>query len=94
MESTILEFIKVFRSPETEELFTNCACFWFASILLLRFPKSEIMYNPETVHFATKIKGNLYDITGKLEDTEGYVAWHHYNGDDFEEVHKDCILIV
>lgn len=76
--SDILSFINVFRSPSNEILFKDCACYWFSHILHTRFPDSFIMYDPHQVHFATKIRGNLYDISGKIELVEDYVYWEEY----------------
>ena len=104
----ILNFIKIFQTPETTKVFTNGCCYWFAVILSKRFEQSTIMYNPVENHFATRIKDGLYDITGRLEFTCHYkyvngvqeydghwIAWDSYSCYDSlnrERVYKQCIL--
>jgi len=90
----ILEFIKIFDRPETRILFTECACYWFSSILKERFQDSIIVYNPHEVHFATLIEGRVYDITGVVEDARDYISWEYYSTmypRDAELVHSCCI---
>lgn len=91
--STILEFIRIFQSPSNRILFTECACFWFAVILHQRFPESSIVYDPQQVHFATKIQGRVYDITGIIEDDEDYIDWEYYSAhyDDADMIETYCI---
>lgn len=91
--STILEFIKVFQSPSNHILFTECACYWFSVILHQRFPDSSIVYDPQQVHFATKIHGVVYDITGIVEDDADYIDWEYYSShfDDADMVIEYCI---
>lgn len=87
----ILNFIEVFRNESTEELFTECACYWFSRILVERFG-GDIMYSPGEIHFATEIYGTLYDITGEIE-SEGYIPWESYNLSDRDEIYESCILL-
>ena len=77
------------------KLFTECACFWFAIILHQRFKDSSIVYNPELVHFATKINGRVYDISGELSYPSDYVDWEDYrlNSLDSSLIVRDCILL-
>lgn len=93
--SEVLDFIKVFNSPSNETLFTNCACYWFAHILVNRFPNSTIMYNPHQIHFAAKIRGSLYDISGRIEDDEDYLDWSEYmdTSDDADMIIENCIKL-
>lgn len=77
--SEILEFIKVFQSSHTLVLFKDTACYWFALILHERFEGSIIVYEPHLIHFATKIKGNVYDISGLVDNPEDYIIWETYN---------------
>lgn len=92
----ILEFIKVFQSESNLKLFKEVSCYWFSVILHERFTNSEIYYNPDEVHFATKIQGSLYDISGKMED-EGYYNFHEYikiaPQEDIDSIYMNCILI-
>lgn len=91
----VLEFIKVFQSPCNQVLFTQCACYWFSVILSERFPGSSIVYNPESIHFATFIDNEVYDITGVVEDTSDYVYWDAYKkyALDAEDIIRDCIYL-
>lgn len=66
----VLDFIKIFQSESNKVLFQDTACYWFAKILNERFEYSSIYYNPHIIHFATKIGGKLYDISGALEEVE------------------------
>lgn len=98
VKSEVLSFIEIFkRYPETVDLFTNCACYWFAKILHERFPSSYIVYNPVDIHFATCINGDVYDITGILETTEycPWFDWEEYKGWslDADEIERTCVLM-
>lgn len=98
----IEEFINKFRTPETEKVFTQGGCYWFAHILYTRFSmtlmKPEIWYNEISGHFATMIDGKLYDITGKLKRTDNkWVKWDEYllkEPSYSEVIIRDCILKV
>ena len=94
MES-ILEFIKIFNSPSNTILFTECACYWFSVILHQRFPNSSIVYDPHQVHFATKINGKVYDITGLVVEDSDYIDWEYYSSssDDADMIMKYCIRL-
>ena len=50
---------------EMESVFYRGYCYWFAFILATRF-KGEVWFNPKIIHFAAKIKNDLYDIYGKV----------------------------
>lgn len=91
--STILEFIKIFQSESNISLFTEVSCYWFAVILEKRF-SGVIMYDPHQVHFATKIKGKIYDITGLVDSTD-YIEWSKYvkESDDTDLIISNCIRL-
>lgn len=102
MESEILEFIEEFKKSnkkETEDLFLNGNCYYFAIILQERFNYCGIiMYIPIYNHFCYKIFGNMYDITGKIEKEE-YInlaePWSLYKNKDIKEETSlivDCIM--
>lgn len=97
MKNDVLSFIKIFRRySDSVELFTNCACYWFAKILNERFPSSYIVYNPEDVHFATWIDGDVYDITGILDSVnDPWFDWEQYKEDaiDSDEIERLCVLM-
>ena len=98
----IEEFINKFRTPETEKVFTQGGCYWFAHILYTRFSmtlmKPEIWYNEVSDHFATMIGDKLYDITGKLKRTGNkWIKWDEYRTIEpsySDVVIRDCILKV
>lgn len=96
----IEQFISKFRTPETVKVFTEGCCYWFAHILYTRFTMThknpEIWYNEVDGHFATKINGRLYDITGEIKDVNNkWVKWDDYlvNEPSYSMVVvKGCIL--
>lgn len=94
-----LEFIKHFQNEGTIDVFMNGCCYWFAHILLSRFlnrhPCPKIMYNDITGHFATKIDGKIYDISGEIKDTEHWMEFDDYltNEPAYSQIIiRDCIL--
>lgn len=98
VKSEVLSFIEIFnKNSETVDLFTNCACYWFAKILHERFPLSYIVYNPVEIHFATRIGCYVYDITGKLDsdDSSPWIDWEEYKGYalDADEIERTCVLM-
>lgn len=94
MEKCILDFIGVFQSYRSEELFSDCACYWFSHILHTRFIPSEIVYDASNSHFATKISNlGIYDIKGKVENEEDYESWSVYKKreTDADIIKRYCI---
>ena len=84
-----LRFIDRFKKYDTvEENFTQGCCYWFAVILSLRFPESEIMYDEIMNHFGTKIGDAVYDITGDVTDKFKWVRW----ADITDEPHRERII--
>lgn len=78
------------------EAFTCGCCYWFASILQARFGQqygADIVVDYVANHFATKIAGRVYDITGDV--TEGY-TWELWTECDDPPLRKriteDCIM--
>lgn len=67
------------------ECFTQGCCYWFARILAARFEEkgAEIVTDYTVGHFATKIRGHVYDITGDV--TEGY-KWERWDDCDDESL--------
>lgn len=88
----ILEFISLFQSESNKKLFTETACYYFAMIILERYPTAELVYNPDRVHFAAKIFDGVYDITGLVEDGEDYINWYQYSitHDDAAMIYNNC----
>ena len=52
-------------------------------VLAMEFA-GKIYYDPIVGHFATKIDGVMYDITGAVEDTNNFIS--------LEEIRKDKLL--
>lgn len=71
-------FIDRFRSKENaESIFSGECSYWFASILYQRFIRNgaKIMYHSGEARFAVMIQGNLYDITGSIDNSNGWIPW-------------------
>lgn len=77
-DGEVERFIAGFRNEGTVRTFTNGCCYWFAYILTGRFLLSEIAYNPALGHFAARIGGDLFDITGRLENDGNWIDWDEY----------------
>lgn len=93
-EKQIERFLKRFHDYNNiNDVFTKGCCYWFAVILNKRFPDSEIVYDPIACHFAVKIDGSYYDITGNIDHKYSFRPW---NSDMFDPLDKrrtirDCI---
>lgn len=88
----VLDFIKIFQSKNNLELFTEVSCYWFAFILASRF-NGDLVYNPDSCHFATRIGTTLYDITGEIKYPEDYLEWDDSLDTD-GMISENCILLV
>ena len=95
-DDKVLAFIKRFEG--SEETFTSGCCYWFARILCERFDislyKTTMMYNNIDGHFAAKINGRLYDITGELNETADWKTWDEFRENEpiyAQTVIRDCI---
>ena len=77
IDNFIEKFKTEFGNNTVENVFTSGYCYHFAIILQNLFG-GEIIYYPISNHFATKIGGSIYDITGKLELEEEYYKWEDY----------------
>ena len=107
MATTPEEFIQKFKddfSKDDEEKkllethFTCGYCYHFASVLegMFRYRNhsTDLMYNPIENHFAAKIDGRMYDITGEIYCGDEWVLWADYKKLeplDSERVIKNCI---
>lgn len=63
---------------EVIEAFTSGCCYWFAYILAARFGQqygAEIVTDYVANHFATRIGGRVYDITGDVTDNGKWELW-------------------
>lgn len=100
-QEEVLSFIKHFSSygEDVINCFSNGNCYWFARILKDRFSKyyssTDIIYHPVENHFATYIDGDIYDITGIINDTVlNWYSWPYYKYIDSTHAHRlrrDCI---
>lgn len=91
---TINEFLEGMRNEGTVKVFTEGYCYWFAMILKERFD-GELMYNPVQGHFCCRVNGELWDITGEVQDDGNWQEWWLYQMNeplDAERVRKACIL--
>lgn len=94
----ILNFISQFRELGAENCFSNGMCYYFTLILRKRFDPfySTIMYDEIMNHFATRIDGRIYDITGDITDNPQY-HWERWSTiKERDELHasriqRDCI---
>ena len=90
----ILEFIKR-RFPVDCNWITG-NCYYFAIILLYRFPKGIIYYDVINGHFIFKYDDYYYDWTG-ITEPDGYlVEWDKFDEYDSllkQRIIRDCISI-
>lgn len=89
----VLHFIKRFsRNEGTIDTFCFGCCYWFAKILSLRFPDSEIVYADAHNHFGTLINNRVYDITGDITDKYKWDVWKEMPDDSHRRrIITDCI---
>lgn len=81
---------------EVVEAFTRGCCFWFAYILAARFGRqygAEIVTDYVANHFATRIGGRVYDITGDVTEAGTWEPWAECNDARLRErIIEDCIM--
>ena len=93
MKNEILDFIN--RRWRIDANWTNGNCFWFASILNLRFPQTEIYYLPIIGHFIIYDGENYYDWNGIYLPEEKPISWKDLRELDSlwaERLMRDCFL--
>ena len=85
------------RYGDVTKTFTNGYCYWFAHILLHRFSK----YNPKIVyyevgkHFAVKIYGHIFDITGDITLKNLFFEdWEEYQKNNPKEAKVICNTMI
>lgn len=97
----VMDYIKQFRDfgPDVVNLFSNGMCYHFVVILRHRFgsQNSSIMYDQVANHFATRIGGRIYDITGDITNNPEYKweRWSDVKKSDralAKVIRRDCIL--
>lgn len=98
MNDEVLNFIHTFTANGTRreviETFTSGCCWWFATILHIRFPNSEIYYDQIDNHFAVKIGDGIYDITGECSNKYPMMqSWADLSDSLLRaRIARDCIL--
>ena len=98
----VLSFIGRFSTDgqsvrsEVVDAFTRGGCWWFAYILKSRFEREypcEIVVDYVANHFACRINGSVYDITGNRTDGGEWQAWADCSDAALKErITADCIM--
>ena len=91
MHEQILDFIK--RRWSKDSHWTDGNCLWFAMILHLRFPNTQIYYLPIEGHFIVGFEGYFYDWTGSLTLEEKPYLFSDIARDDppyYSRLIRDC----
>lgn len=80
---------------EVQYKFLNGCCYWFAFILKTRFAEydPEIMVDLVACHFACRIDGRVYDITGDVTDDYDWQSWDEYDDEPHKKrISEYCIM--
>lgn len=98
----VLMFIGRFNTDGKKErvqvldAFLFGCCWWFAFILKTRFEHEypcEIVVDYIANHFACRINGNVYDITGLRSDDGEWERWDDCNDAALRKrITEDCIM--
>lgn len=93
-EDLILDFIKQFRNLGAEDCFSNGMCYWFATILRMRFncEHCHMMYDEVSNHFGCEINGIVYDING-VASAYDWRPWYNFEMYDralYTRILRDC----
>ena len=98
MKEDILKFISRFTSGWTKDAVEECfiygCCFWFAHIMVSRFPQGLLAYDQVANHFGCLIDGIVYDVTGDVTDQYKWEAWATTSMTDpalAQRIERDCI---
>lgn len=93
MNNKVNEFISRFNaSPDVRKVFLNGCCYWFAYILMARFPGAELMYDQIENHFGARIGTYVYDITGDVTFLYDWESWGNIDDPPLKErIRRDCI---
>lgn len=88
------KFLKRFHtSNDISTVFTSEASFWFAYILYRRFIRDGAVLMFSNNCFGTKIRGNVYDITGNVTKKYDWKPWLEFNDEkEKERIIKECIM--
>ena len=81
---------------QVRDAFLFGGCWWFAYILKTRFEKEypcEIVVDYVSNHFACRINGSVYDITGRRADSGEWERWDDCQDELLKErITADCIM--
>ena len=94
VKDSVTKFIKR-RFSSTDANWMNGNCYWFAKILVERFPGLQIYYEPIEGHFVAGMGGHYYDYTGEIQKNHKYLALQTIATSDplwYNKLMKDCIL--
>ena len=84
----VIEFIQK-RFP-VDCMWTTGNCFYFALILLSRFPQGSIYYDVIYGHFVFKYDSHYYDWTGEITPQGYLVEWSKF--DEYDSLQKQTII--
>ena len=94
----IARFTENGKRQEVIECFTCGCCYWFANILWHRFAMEHedvaIVYDDIANHWACRVAGRVYDITGDITDKYTWQDWTKYRRVDnlhTRRLMRDCI---
>lgn len=91
MKKEILEFIS--RRFKIDANWLNGNCYWFAYILISRFPSLKIYYEPVIGHFVAGDGENFYDWTGEVHYTN-LISLYEIEKEDplwYGRLIRDCV---
>ena len=98
MKNEVMKFIDRFtygeKQASVEECFAHGCCFWFAHILVSRFPHGMLVYDQVMNHFGCLIGDRVYDITGDVTDAYHWEPWvlaYTNDPDRAKRIERDCI---
>ena len=93
MVGEILDFIH--RRFNKDCSWTTGNCYYFAMILLSRFPDGIIYYDVINGHFIFRYDLDYFDWTGKIYPSGYLVQWDKFDEYDSlqkERIVRDCIM--
>lgn len=96
LREDVLNFIQSFTDfgEAVYDCFMCGNCYWFAHILATRF-NGTIVYDVVANHFACRISGIVYDITGDTSTVYHWEDWdflvQNYDPLVIKRIYRDCI---
>lgn len=88
----VVEFINR-RFKDTNARWTSGNCYWFAQILLMRFPYLKLYYLPIDGHFIVGDSERFYDYSGEVNLDEAPIEWDYILAEEpnwAERILKAC----